>query len=88
VERRIELVLSHDGRSWRADGLAAPIRGDDLRTLETRIRRRILAGTRPHATGPLRVVFRFDMESIPRWLWQYHPHYFNYAFRVDGAGGL
>lgn len=73
----LDTVLTHDGRQWivRADGIEA--RGKDWKALDESLRR-ALAKTGSYPPGSrVRVFMGFDFDTLPRWLRQYHSHYFN-----------
>lgn len=71
-----ELVLSYEGKCWRACGNGIDVAHGELRGLETLIEARLAS------EGPLEVRLSFDMAGLPRWLHQYHGHYCNYTLHV------
>lgn len=78
----LELVISHNGRDWVADGLTKPFHGKDLRLLEEQISKAIKTNHQFDNDNAVLVTLRFDMDCIPKWLHQYQSHYFNYSFTV------
>ena len=75
----VELALHHDGDAWVVQGeaLAAPLRGETLDALDQAVRDH-LRGARGIAAGTqARVFMRFDFDTIPVFLRQYHTHYCN-----------
>jgi hypothetical protein len=78
----LELSLTHDGQSWCTDSLKTKVHGKDLRALEDSIINTIKIDPRFNNEKSLQVELRFDMDTLPRWLHQYHAHYFNYTFTV------
>ncbi len=78
----LELSLTHDGQAWCTDSLKTKACGKDLRALEDSIINAIKIDPRFDNEKLLHVVLQFDMDTLPRWLHQYHTHYFNYTFTV------
>jgi hypothetical protein len=72
-----ELVLSYEGRRWRARGDGVDLAHGELRTLEALIGAQLATDA-----APVEVRLEFDMSALPRWLHQYHGHYCNYTLRV------
>lgn len=75
----VELALRHDGDAWVAQGeaLAAPARGETLDALDLAVRDQLRARPGIAAGTRARVSMRFDFDTIPVFLRQYHTHYFN-----------
>ena len=73
----LDTVLTHDGREWvvRADGIEA--RGADWGELDESLRRALAGSGRYPSGSRVRVFMGFDFDTLPRWLRQYHYHYFN-----------
>jgi uncharacterized protein DUF5395 len=76
-----ELVLSYGTSGWRARGSSLDLTHPDLRGLEALIETRLAV-----ARSTRRVQLRFDMDSLPTWLRQYHAHYCNYVLNVPPRG--
>jgi hypothetical protein len=72
-----DLVLSYEGRRWRARGNGVDLVHGELRGLEALIGAHVAS-----EAAPVEVRLEFDMASLPRWLHQYHGHYCNYTLRV------
>jgi Family of unknown function (DUF5395) len=72
-----ELVLSYDGRCWCARGDGVDLVHGELRALEALIGAQLASDA-----APVEVRLEFDLDSLPRWLHQYHGHYCNYTLRV------
>jgi hypothetical protein len=72
-----ELVLSYEGRRWRARGDGVDLAHAELRALEALIGAHVASDA-----APVEVRLEFDMNALPRWLHQYHGHYCNYTLRV------
>jgi hypothetical protein len=75
--RARELVLSYEGRQWRARGDGLDLTHVELRALEALIGTQVASDA-----APVEVRLEFDMSALPRWLHQYHGHYCNYTLRV------
>jgi hypothetical protein len=73
----IEVVLSHDGHRWRARSATFALEHPDLGSLDALI----AAALAPTHAGA-RVHVRFDVDTLPVWLRQYHDHYCNYTLRL------
>jgi hypothetical protein len=73
----LEVVLSHDGQRWRARCAGLALEHADLCSLD----RLVGAALAPAHAGE-RVHVRFDVDTLPAWLRQYHDHYCNYTLRV------
>lgn len=76
-----ELVLSYEAQRWHARGEGVDVVHAELRALETLIVAHVAADS-----APVEVKLSFDLESLPRWLHQYHGHYCNYTLRVPPRG--
>ena len=72
-----ELVLSYGNGRWRASGFGLDVESTELTSLE-----RDLVALLAASGAPRRVHVRFDMDTLPRWLRQYHTHYCNYVLHV------
>jgi hypothetical protein len=75
-----EISLSYEGGRWRARGSGLDAAHEELSSLDA------LLETRLAERGETAAVLRFDMGSLPRWLPQYQPHYFNYTLRLTPPG--
>jgi len=83
MHKELELSLSHNGEFWFTDGFNTQLYGKDLETLEDQISFAIQNDPRFYNNETVKVQIRFDMDVFPKWLHQYHTHYFNYTFIVN-----
>ncbi len=83
MHNKLELSLSHNGEFWFANGFNTQLYGKDLETIEDQISAAIQNDPRFYNNESVKVQLRFDMDVIPKWLHQYHSHYFNYTFTVN-----
>ena len=83
MRTELELTLSHDGHRWITDVLNNQLCGKDLNALDDLISAAIQNDCQFDKDNSVKVQLRFDMDTIPRWLHQYHSHYFNYTFTVN-----
>ena len=79
----LELTLSHNGEIWFTNDFDSQLHGEDLGTLEDKISNAIQNDPRFDNDESVKVRLRFDIDVIPKWLHQYHAHYFNYTFTVN-----
>ncbi len=82
MQKELELTLSHNGQHWLTDTFDAQLYGKDLAALEDQISAAVQINPRFDKEELIKVQLRFDMDVIPKWLHQYHSHYFNYSFTV------
>lgn len=78
----LEFSLTHNGNVWCAQDSETKYYGKDLFTLEENINSLIKIDSRFKNKDIINVILRFNMDNLPRWLHQYHCHYFNYSFTV------
>ncbi len=83
MSTQLELTLSHDGYNWITDGLNKRLSASDLHRLEDSIINAINIDSRFTGNESIDVILRFDMNNFPKWLHQYHSHYFNYSCTVN-----
>ncbi|ADB58681.1 DUF5395 domain-containing protein [Archaeoglobus profundus] len=60
--------------SWIAEGNGLVIRADTLDELDKEIAKEL---KKLGYKGTVKVHMKFDYETIPQWIRQFHPHYFN-----------
>jgi len=71
------MVLDYiDGR-WRARGAGVDVTHAELAGLD-----RLIETALANDGAPLRVHVRFDTDTLPHWLRQYHTHYCNYTLNL------
>lgn len=78
----IELVLHHDGVQWIAENADFHAAADTIDRLDERIRALVQKHADYKGTGNRKVMMRFDNATIPGWIRQYMPHYFNRLITV------
>jgi hypothetical protein len=78
----LELVLSHDGERWVAEGGSIRASGRTFTELDAGLREALRACGR--FAGPRVTVFMgFDFDGFPVWMRQYAAHYFNRTATLD-----
>ncbi len=78
----IELTITHDGIDWVAENRDLRVTAPTLEELDRRIEA-CLIRTGKLGPGEQRKVFMaFDNDTIPQWIRQYAPHYFNRIIKV------
>ncbi|ACV68255.1 conserved hypothetical protein [Desulfohalobium retbaense DSM 5692] len=78
----IEMVLRHDGANWIASNEHVTASGDSLEDLDVAVTRTIKGHGSYQGTGTHRVWMYFDNSTLPGWIRQYMPHYFNRTIDV------
>jgi len=78
----IDLVITHDGANWVAQNDEIVAEGGTLPELDENVARALRGSGRPVGVK-LRVFMGFDINSIPTWIRQYAPHYFNRMVDVE-----
>lgn len=73
----VELRLIHDGDCWFAENDFLKVNALDLTELENKIKDSLTHEYRKKKGKELRVCMYYDFDSFPKWLHQYHSHYFN-----------
>lgn len=73
----IELRLGHDGRCWVVDHEQFSARGETFPELDEAVARQLRARGGFPPGQKLCVYMGFDFDAFPKWLHQYHTHYFN-----------
>ncbi len=81
VKADLEFALVHDGRQWVArgrDAAGTPVmaRGESLPALDDDLAA-ALAVNQGCKGQTLTIFMGFDTRTLPAWLRQYSPHYFN-----------
>jgi len=79
----IELILYHDGSCWVAGNGDISVAADTLDRLDDRVRDLVRDHGNYKGTGNRKVMMRFDNSTIPGWIRQYMPHYFNRMITVE-----
>lgn len=72
-----ELVLTYEGRRWRARGDGVDVAHGELLGLEALIGAQVAS-----EASAVEVRLEFDIDALPHWLHQYHGHYCNYTLLV------
>lgn len=73
----IELRLIHDGNCWFAENDLFKMNAPSLSELENKIKDYLTHEFQKHRGKELSVLMYYDFDSFPKWLRQYHSHYFN-----------
>tara|TARA_B100000029_G_scaffold154899_1_gene150238 strand:- start:18765 stop:19040 length:276 start_codon:yes stop_codon:yes gene_type:complete len=77
--KEIELLVFHDGRQWHAENNSTHFKASELVELEKKIETTFRKFLKKNKIEELRIFLRFDFNNFPKWLHQYHSHYFNRA---------
>ncbi len=78
----IDMVISHDGEKWIATNDSIAIEGRSFPELDANLVES-LRETGRYDGSRLTVFMGFDITTIPSWIHQYAPHYFNRYVHVD-----
>jgi len=78
-KQEIELQLSHNGKYWLAKSSLLNLQALTLLELENKIKKSCIHFTQKKKKTSLKVYMRYNFDSFPKWLHQYHSHYFNYV---------
>ncbi|HEC12350.1 MAG TPA: hypothetical protein ENI80_03730 [Acidiferrobacteraceae bacterium] len=73
----VELKLTHDGNKWIGQNEQIVASGESLNDLDEEVKCALQKSGSYAAGAQLTVFMGFDFETFPRWLRQYHNHYFN-----------
>lgn len=78
---RMKLFLRYDDR-WIAEGEGIKVSADTLEELDKVVESKL---REMGYKGEIEVYMEFDYSTIPQWIRQFHPHYFNRSvtFRID-----
>ncbi len=75
--QEIELKLFHDGKFWFAKNASIKFKAVELFELEKKIEKNFSDYSQKNQIMQLKVFLRYDFDNFPKWLHQYHTHYFN-----------
>lgn len=78
----IDLVISHDGEKWIARNDAITVEGRSFPELDANLVA-TLREDEAFRGRRLTVFMGFDITTIPSWIHQYAPHYFNRFVHVE-----
>ena len=73
------LTLRFD-REWIAENSVISVKGNSLEDLDRKLKYEL---KKVGYSGKIEVLMRFDYSTIPRWMRQFHPHYFNRRVVID-----
>lgn len=85
MKAMLEFILTHDGTNWMARSGAISIEAPSLEELDIELRKTLRDKCRLKEHRENKVLMTFDNATIPHWIRQYMPHYFNRI--VDVADG-
>ncbi len=80
----IELIVSHDGKSWIARNDFLYAEAPTLENLDNELRKLVKEKGYLETGKKLDLFMAFDNSTIPVWMRQYAQHYFNRIVRVEG----
>jgi len=73
----LEFILTHDGENWIAKGGTITIHGSSLEELDLELGKKLREKCYLKEHQEKKVLMTFDNATIPHWIRQYMPHYFN-----------
>jgi len=73
----IECLLYHNGTHWVAHNDFFSVSGKELEDLDRNLEKFLQDSSRFRGQGKQKVFMSFENGTIPRWIHQYMPHYFN-----------
>jgi len=76
----LELLLRHDGTRWIASNDVLSVAALSLKDLDAAVESTLRASG--SFSGRQKVLMTFDNGTIPQWIRQYMPHYFNRIIEV------
>ncbi len=77
MKAQLEFKLSHDGDQWIGRNGDLVVSGETMQLLDNDICRVLRESGQFPCGARVRVFLGFDFDTIPKWLRQYHSHYFN-----------
>ncbi len=78
----IDMVIIHDGEKWIARNDAITVEGRSFPELDANLVEALREDEKLRGSR-LTVFMGFDITTIPSWIHQYAPHYFNRYVHVD-----
>lgn len=83
TNNEIELILSHNGKYWIAKNSTIKFSSAELSNLENNIKKTLYVFFKNNKINQLKVFLRYDFDNFPKWLRQYHSHYFNRILTIS-----
>ncbi len=81
----IEFTLIHDGKDWIAENPQIRVAASTLEELDRCIKASLIREGAIQPGEVKKVFMAFDNATIPQWIRQYAPHYFNRVLKVTLA---
>ena len=78
----LDMVIVHDGEKWIASSDSITVEGKSIPELDANLAK-TLRESGEYQGSRLTVFMGFDITTIPSWIHQYAPHYFNRYVHVD-----
>ncbi len=79
----MKLHLVHDGCKWLATGCGFKVSGSSLAELDLSIKKAIINSGRFAKGSRIKIDLTYDFDTIPVWLRQYMPYYFNRHLEIE-----
>lgn len=79
----VELSIVFRGDQWIAGNGSITATGPTLAELDQNIKRALAASGQFAKGSTVTIYMKFDFSSIPDWIRQYSPHYFNRLVTVE-----
>lgn len=83
MKPKMKFLLTHNGKDWIAKNGDNLARGRTLEELDEQLRNKVKEKYCFEKGTRVEVNMEFDYKTIPFWITQYHPYYFNRAIYVD-----
>ena len=72
-----ELQITHNKKYWLAENNFIKLKAKKLSDLECKIEKRLPILLQKKQVKEIKVNMFYDFSTFPKWLHQYHSHYFN-----------
>jgi hypothetical protein len=79
----VELSIIFQGNQWIAGNGSITAAGGTLVELDQNIKRALAESGQFTKGSTVTIYMKFDFSSIPDWIRQYSPHYFNRMIKVE-----
>lgn len=77
---KIVFILRFEDDAWIAEKEKIVVKSDSLEQLDRKLKEEL---RKAGYSGKIEVFMKFDYSTIPQWIRQYHPHYFNRSIVMD-----
>lgn len=84
----LEFILTHDGKNWIARRETITIEAPSLEKLDIELQKTLRKKCCLKEHREKKVLMTFDNATIPHWIRQYMPHYFNRIVDLVNKGSM